>query len=154
MSDTALHIDQPTSLISVVVKSSSGATEAVGGLDRAATTVADLKALLAARPGGVPAEAQRLIYKGRVMKDEMTLEHYGKSLWVPLYSYDSTTNTNMNFAYFRRCHNGTDHPPGKVRHRKGCCCTSGICSCSWYTFLLYYISVSTSNISPILDAII
>jgi ubiquilin len=87
MSDAASPTEQLPGTISVLVKSSSGAVETVSGLDRASTSVADLKALLAARPSGVPAEAQRLIYKGRVMKDDMTLEHYGIHLPALPHSY-------------------------------------------------------------------
>ncbi len=75
MSDTVISSAE----ISVVVKSSSGSAETFNGLDRSSTTVGELKEQVALRTG-VPAASQRLIYKGRVMKDEMTLEHYGSCL--------------------------------------------------------------------------
>ena len=40
-------------------------------------TIAELKAQIAVRVD-VPAEYQRLIHRGRVLKDEQTLESYGK----------------------------------------------------------------------------
>ena len=40
-------------------------------------TIAELKAAVATQCG-IPAENQRLIYKGQVLKDEKTIEDYGK----------------------------------------------------------------------------
>ncbi len=43
----------------------------------ASSTVEDLKEVLAPKCS-IPAPEQRLIYKGQVMKDEKTLDSYGK----------------------------------------------------------------------------
>ena len=48
------------------------------------STVGDLKtALSASDKADVPAERQRLIYKGHVLKDEKTLESYGEDAARP-----------------------------------------------------------------------
>jgi hypothetical protein len=43
-------------------------------------TVAEFKSLVAAKLS-IPAENQRLIYKGRILKDESTLEQYDIEGW-------------------------------------------------------------------------
>lgn len=48
------------------------------------TTVAAFKAIVA-ESGDVPAPQQRLIYKGRILKDEQTLASYGRRL--PLFVF-------------------------------------------------------------------
>jgi hypothetical protein len=42
-------------------------------------TIGEFKDAIAEKMG-VPVSAQRLIFKGRVLKDELTLEHYGMNL--------------------------------------------------------------------------
>ena len=42
----------------------------------AGSTVADLKVACAEKAGGISAEEIRLIYKGKILKDDNTLEEY------------------------------------------------------------------------------
>jgi hypothetical protein len=47
-------------------------------------TVIEFKKLIAEKLN-IPAEQQRLIYKGRILKDESTLEQYGSFRWFPFF---------------------------------------------------------------------
>jgi ubiquilin len=57
----------------IIIKASTGTTTPVDA--DPAITVAEFKAQLEG-PCGVPAAQQRLIYKGHIMKDPLTLESY------------------------------------------------------------------------------
>ncbi|XP_020585558.1 ubiquitin domain-containing protein DSK2b-like isoform X2 [Phalaenopsis equestris] len=63
------------------------------------TTVSAFKALLAEK-SDVPTQQQRLIYKGRILKDEQTLESYGMesdhTVHMVCGSVPSTTSTNTS----------------------------------------------------------
>jgi hypothetical protein len=60
----------------LTVKSLTG-TSFVLVVDVQCTTVAEVKAMVADRQGGVPANQQRLIYCGRELEDQHSLRHYG-----------------------------------------------------------------------------
>ncbi len=62
------------SLIEVTVKCSNS-EKASFNVDKA-ITVGEFKQIVG-QAMNVSAEAQRLIYKGRVLKDDLSLEHYG-----------------------------------------------------------------------------
>ena len=60
----------------LVVKPTAGGDKFTVQDLQVSQTVADLKAEVA-KKSSVPAEQQRLIYKGQVLKDERTLDSYG-----------------------------------------------------------------------------
>ena len=66
-----------STMISLTIRLSN-ADKAVVEADKSGT-VLELKEKIAAKLN-VPAVQQRLIYKGRVLKDDSTLEFYGKFL--------------------------------------------------------------------------
>ena len=78
------------SLINVTVKCSN--TDKASFSVDATLTVGEFKDVVA-REMGVEVCSQRLIFKGRVLKDELTLEHYGEFLF--LFSMHSMEKGNM-----------------------------------------------------------
>ena len=60
----------------LVVKPTAGGDKFTVQDLQVSQTVADLKAEVA-KKSSTPAEQQRLIYKGQVLKDERTLDSYG-----------------------------------------------------------------------------
>jgi ubiquilin len=48
------------------------------------STVLDLKKIIASKTD-VSADNQRLIYKGRILKDESTMEQYGLKIFLSLF---------------------------------------------------------------------
>lgn len=63
--------------LSVVIKPTAGGDKFTVTVP-ASASVADLKAQVALGGPNIPAEEQRLIYKGQVLKDERALSDYGE----------------------------------------------------------------------------
>lgn len=65
-------------------------------------TVGSFKSLVA-QQCDIPAEQQRLIYKGRILKDEQTLESYGKSIIIYLFNFHvRNACTPGNLFFFKK----------------------------------------------------
>ncbi|KAK8956102.1 Ubiquitin-like protein-NEDD8-like protein RUB3 [Platanthera guangdongensis] len=65
-------------------------------------TVGSFKCLLSEKCD-VPADQQRLIYKGRILKDEKTLESYGASISLLFSLILMDLGARLNFTCFNFC---------------------------------------------------
>ena len=76
--------------LAVVIKPTAGGDKFAVHVSTSAT-VAELKAQVASAGPSIPAEEQRLIYKGQVLKDERALSDYGMRFTTSVNGPRSTT---------------------------------------------------------------